>query len=68
MAENGRGKKLLLAGVVAVVLVGAAVAILKLRDVDSAATVAAEDIEAQLSDLDPVTRAATLDKLAKDGV
>ena len=58
-------KKLLLAMVVTAVVVGV-VAVMKMRAVDVEASAAVDDIEARLSDLDPVTRAAAMTKLAED--
>ena len=66
MGEQGGKKKFVAMAVAAVVVVGVAVLVLKMRAVDVEATAAAEDIEARLDDLDPVTRAAALKKFAKD--
>jgi len=53
---------------VAVVVLGVALAVAKARQVEVEATAAAEDIEARLNDLDPVTRAAAVGKLAESEV
>ena len=58
-------KKLLLAVVATAVVVGV-VMVMKMRAVDVEATAAVDDIEARLNDLDPVTRAAAMTKLAED--
>lgn len=68
MSEKGSKKKVLALAVLAVVVVGTAVVVLKMRSVDVEASAAVDDIEARLDDLDPVTRAAALGKLAQDGV
>lgn len=68
MSEKGSKKKVLALAVLAVVVVGTAVVVLKMRSVDVEASAAVDDIEARLEDLDPVTRAAALGKLAQDGV
>lgn len=68
MGEKGSKKKVLALAVLAVVVVGTAVVVLKMRAVDVEASAAVDDIEARLGDLDPVTRAAALGKLAQDGV
>lgn len=68
MSEKGSKKKVLAPAVLAVVVVGTAVVVLKMRSVDVEASAAVDDIEARLEDLDPVTRAAALGKLAQDGV
>ncbi|MDQ1248042.1 MAG: hypothetical protein QG597_2414 [Actinomycetota bacterium] len=68
MSEHGGKRKFLVLAVAAVVVVGVAAVVLKMRAVDVEASAAVDDIEARLDDLDPITRAATLEKLAKDGV
>ena len=68
MSEKGSKKTVLALAVLAVVVVGTAVVVLKMRSVDVEASAAVDDIEARLDDLDPVTRAAALGKLAQDGV
>ncbi len=67
-AEGGSKKKWLGLALAAVVVVGVALVVVKARQVDVEATVAADDIEARLSDMDPVTRAATVGKLAESGI
>jgi hypothetical protein len=54
---------LLVAAAAAVVI-----AVLKAREIDEVSTQAADDIEAQLDALDPVTRAAVVAKLSSDAV
>lgn len=66
MSEHGGKKKFLGLAVVALVVVGAAVIVMRAKQVDVEASAVAEDIEARLDDLDPVTRAATLGKLAEE--
>jgi hypothetical protein len=66
MGSHGGRKKKLLGLVAVVVLIGVAVVVMRAKQVDVEASAAAEDIEAKLDDLDPVTRAATLGKLAKE--
>ena len=69
MEESHSSKKRLFAvAFAALAVVGVAVVIIKLRSVDSEAAEVAGNIETQLNDLDPVTRAAALKKLGEDGV
>ncbi|MCB0914225.1 MAG: hypothetical protein H6525_07470 [Actinobacteria bacterium] len=68
MSERGSKKKWLGVAFVAVVVLGVALAVAKARQVEVEATAAAEDIEARLNDLDPVTRAAAVGKLAESEV
>ena len=45
-----------------------AIAVVKAREIEEVSTQAADDIEAQLDALDPVTRAAVVAKLSSDAV
>lgn len=58
-------KKLLFAALTAAVVVGV-VLVMKARAVDAEAAAAVDDIESRLNDLDPITRAAAMSKLAED--
>lgn len=66
MNTAGHRKQLLTAALLAATAVAIVVAVVKLRDTKAVATDTAAIIEAELNALDPVARAATLGKLAKD--
>jgi hypothetical protein len=61
-----RSKPILKGILLAALTVGVVMLVLKLRDMRQVATETADDIEAQLGALDPVTRAAVVGKLSAD--
>jgi hypothetical protein len=61
-----RSKQVVIVTVVLVAAAGAAVAVTQAAKVRRNATMVADDIENQLGELDPVTRAAVLGKLSVD--
>jgi hypothetical protein len=63
-----RSRRLLAVTLVVVVAAGVTVAAVKAARIRRAATQVADDIEHQLQELDPVTRAAVVGKLSTDAV
>ena len=64
----GRSRKVLAAALILVAAAGVAVVVVKARRIGQTASQVADDIETQLGDLDPVTRAAVAGKLSSDAV
>jgi hypothetical protein len=63
-----RTGQILVVVLVAAAVAGVAVAAIKARQMREVADETADDIEAQLDALDPVTRAAVVGKLSKDAM
>jgi len=59
-----RTRGILTVALIATAAVAVAAVVIKARKVDEVSTEAADDIEAQLGALDPVTRAAVAEKLS----
>jgi hypothetical protein len=59
-----RTRKILTVALLATTAMAVAAVVIKARKVDEVSTEAADDIEAQLGALDPVTRAAVVEKLS----
>jgi hypothetical protein len=58
--------KILTAALVLGVAAGVVIVVVKARSIKEVATQVADDIEAELNELDPVTKAAVLAKLSSD--
>lgn len=61
-----RSKRILTLTIVVVAAAGVAVVVIQAAKVKRTATLVADDIENQLGDLDPMTRAAVMGKLSAD--
>jgi len=59
-----RSRRILTVALIATTAVAVAAVIIRLRMMDEVATETADDIEAQLGALDPVTRATVVEKLS----
>ena len=63
-----RSRRILTVALIAATAAAVAVAVIKFRKMDEVATETADDIETQLDALDPVTRAAVVEKLSARAV
>jgi hypothetical protein len=63
-----RSRTILTVALIAATATAVAVAVIRFRKMDEVATEAADDIETQLDALDPVTRAAVVEKLSARAV
>jgi len=59
-----RSRRILTVALIATTAVAVAAVVIRLRMMDEVATETADDIEAQLGALDPVTRATVVEKLS----
>lgn len=59
-----RTRRILTAALIATTALAVVAVVIKVRRIDEVATDTADDIEAQLGELDPVTRAAVAEKLS----
>jgi predicted metal-binding membrane protein len=63
-----RSRRILTVALVAATVAAVAVVVIKFRKMDEVATETADDIEMQLDALDPITRAAVVEKLSARAV
>ena len=63
-----RSRRILAVALIAATAAAVAVVVIKFRKMDEAATETADDIEMQLDALDPITRAAVVEKLSARAV